>query len=611
MFKKIYRKVLGNPLHDSQEHGEKLPKWKALAIFSSDALSSVGYGPEQIVLILALPGIIAYGYLPYVLLAILTLLGIVTLSYTQVTKANPGGGGSYAVAKNHLGELIALIAAAAIFSDYALTVAVSVSSGTDALTSAFPFLSEEKVLIDIFVIFAILTIVNLRGLRESSNVFVWPTYLFVFGLIVIILTGIFNAITDANPIVSPQSTVKSQFDMAMLILLLRAFANGCSSMTGLEAISNGVPMFKKPQAENAVKTTYWMSGLLSFMLIGIGFLLMHYHIMPVENVTMLSQLVEMSVGRGFWYYYVQITTMLILYLAANTSYNGLPPLMSILAKDGYMPRYLGAKGERLSFSNGIMLLSFIAGLLIIVFDGNVEHLISLYAIGVFLSFTIAQTGMVVHWYKEKEPGWQKRLAINAFGAIITTIVVGIIIVTKFMHGAWIVIVFLPTMVYIFKKIKEHYNQLAAQLALPNPIIPDKREKKKNFVIVAVASPNQAVVKTMQYARTISDEITAINVFNDPVKGREIEDKWKQLEPDIKLVTIYSPYRMIIDPILEYVQELEDKKDPNDYITIIIPEFETNKWWHRLLHSQTAIVLRERLILNKDVIVTTIPYHIEE
>lgn len=340
MFRNIRRILIGRPLHNREEAGEKLAKWKALAIFSSDALSSVGYGPEQIVLALAIPGLILYGYFSYAYLAVVFLLGIVTISYVQVARANPGGGGSYSVAQANLGEIPALIAASALFADYVLTVAVSVSSGTEALVSAFPALVGREVTIDVLVLVAILTLVNLRGVRESSNVFVYPTYLFILGIAILILTGVYHAISGTAPVLPRESVIKQQFDWAVLAVVLRAFANGCSSMTGLEAISNGVPMFKQPEHVNAIKTTYWMSGLLTFMLTGVSFLLFHYHILPVENVTMLSQITELTFGRGWMYYYIQITTMLILYLAANTSYNGLPPLLSLLARDGYMPRHL-------------------------------------------------------------------------------------------------------------------------------------------------------------------------------------------------------------------------------------------------------------------------------
>ena len=548
-----------------------------------------------------------------VISAVLILLAIVTLSYAQVARANPGGGGSYSVAMHNLGELPALVAAASLFADYVLTVAVSISSGTDALTSAFPSLIGHEVALDLVILFCMLMLINLRGVRESSNVFVWPTYLFAFGMIAMIAVGVHNALTGSAPVIHAESMVRQNFDAAILVLFSRAFANGCSSMTGVEAISNGVPMFKAPEASNAIKTTYFMSGLLGFILAGISFLILHYHILPQDNVTMLSLLAENVFGRNWFYYYIQITTMLILYLAANTSYNGLPPLLSILAKDKYMPRYLSYRGERLSYSNGIVLLSILAGILIWAFDGKVEHLISLYAIGVFLSFTIAQTGLVVYWRREKGSHWHTRAFINGLGAIITGIVVLIITEAKFFYGAWIVFVFIPIMVFIFKKIHSHYEDMAEQLHLPldGPNLFETPVDSKNFVLVAIASPTILVAQTIRYAKTISNNISVLYVATDQDEADRVRKKWNACDTGVPLVTIPSDFRLILQPILDYVSQMVKHKNPDDYITIIIPEFETRKWWHRFLHNQTGWLLRTLLILRDDVIVTTMPFHLKK
>ena len=614
MMKLARRILIGRPLHNQEMSHEKLPKWKALSIFSSDALSSVAYGPEEIMIMLTLPGIIAYGYLAPIALAILALLAIVTFSYVQVAKINPGGGGSYSVAINNLGEMPALIAAAALFADYTLTVAVSVCAGTAALISAFPLLAAHEVSIDLAVLFGILMLVNLRGVKEASTAFVYPTYAFIFGIVTLISTGIYQALTGQTPIIPPESLAK-QFDWTMLVLLLRAFANGCSSMTGVEALSNGVPMFRSPEVRNVTITTYWMSGILGFMLMGISFLLMHFHILQIEGVTALSQIAELAFGRGWFYYYIQITTMIVLYLAANTSFNGLPSLLSLLAKDGYMPRYLGIRGERLSFSNGIILLSAIAGLLIFIYQGNTEHLISLYAIGVFLSFTIAQTGMVIHWRRERSPGWVIRAATNAVGAVVTGIIVLIIGITKFSHGAWAVIIFIPFMIFIFKKIRSHYNDMSEQLHLPledfDPTTATNLKAGRNVVIVPVATPTNIVAQTLKYAKSISKDVVALHIAIDEASGLKVEEKWNNWNPGVKLVTIYSPYRLVIQPMLNYITQLERQMKPEDYITILIPEFQTKKWWHRLLHNQTGWVLRTLLILKENVIVTSVPFHLKK
>ena len=614
MFRMLRHFLIGKPLHNEELSEEKLPKWKALAIFSSDALSSVAYGPEQILLVLSIPGLVAYGFLGPIALAILALLFIVTISYSQVAKVNPGGGGSYSVAIKNLGEIPALVAASALFADYTLTVAVSVSAGTVAIISAFPQFAHHEVMIDLLVLLGILMIVNLRGVRESSTAFVFPTYAFILGILMLIISGVYQALTGVAPII-PQESLQRQFDWTMLGLILRAFANGCSSMTGVEAISNGVPMFKKPEVKNAQVTTYLMSGLLGLMFLGITFLLMHYHINPLAEVTALSQLAEITLGRGWIYYYIQITTMLILYLAANTSFNGLPPLLSILAKDGYMPRYLGARGERLNFSNGIILLTIIAAILIVLYQGNIEHLISLYAIGVFLSFTIAQAGMVVHWHREKTSGWLPRAMLNAFGAIVTGIIVLIIGFTKFIYGAWLVVIFIPFMVKTFKQIKSHYMDMAEQLHLPvselNPDIEANLKIGKNIVIMPIASPTLLVSETMKYAKSISTDILVINVVTDEATGQKNQAKWQNWNPGVELITIYSPYRMVNRPILNFINEVASKKNPEDFITVLIPEFETKKWWHRVLHNQTGFILRTLLILKENVIVTTIPFHLKK
>lgn len=610
MLHTLRRLLIGRPLHNREAAGECLPKWKALPIFSSDALSSVGYGPEQIALSLAVPGLLLYGYFTYALLAVIVLLFIVTLSYTQVARANPGGGGSYSIAMHYLGEKPALVAGAALFADYTLTVAVSISSGTDAIVSAFPALLGHEVTIDLFVLFGVLMLVNLRGVRESSNVFVLPTYMFIFGMLAMIGSGVYQALTQGAPLIPAESAVKQPFDWMTLVFILRAFSNGCSSMTGVEAISNGVPMFKEPSVDNAIKTTYWMSGLLAVMLAGISFLIMHYHLQPAANVTMLSQVAETTLGRGWLYFFVQIMTMLVLYLAANTSYNGLPPLLSIMAKDGYMPRYLGTRGERLSYSNGIILLSMVAGVLIVGFKGNVEQLISLYAIGVFLSFTIAQISLVIKWRRERPDKWQHRAVINGAGAVITGLVVLVIAVTKFMHGAWIVLVFIPLMIAFFRAIHRHYQDMAEQLHLPLDEFPLEDEPARNIVVVPVATPTRVVMETLRYARTIGTEIIALNIATDEESGRKVAEKWQKWNPNIWLETVYSPYRLVIQPLLDYIDELEGRKAPQDFITVLIPEFETRKGWHRLLHNQTGWILRTLLILRENVVVATIPFHLK-
>ncbi len=613
LFQMLKRFIIGKPLHNQDIVREKLPKWKALAIFSSDALSSVAYGPEMVIAMLTVPGFVAYGYVAPVSLAILLLLGLVTISYVQVAKANPGGGGSYSVGKKNLGEIPSLIAAAALLIDYSLTVAVSISSGTDAIISALPVLIPHRVGIDLFVLFGILMLINLRGIRESSTAFVFPTYGFILGIFFLLGTGLYHALTGAAPVI-PSSSLEAHFNWAVLFLALKAFSNGCSSMTGIEAISNGVPMFKEPGYRNAQVTTYCMSVLLGTMFLGITFLNMHFHLLQQENVTMLSQLAEGVFGRGWLYYYIQVLTMLILYLAANTAYNGLPPLLSLLARDGYMPRYLAARGDRLVFSNGIVFLSVISALLIIGYNGNTEHLISLYAVGVFLSFTIAQSGMVVHWCREGTAGWKGRALLNGVGASITGIVVLVIMVTKFTAGAWLILLAIPLQIYIFKRIHCHYQDMREQLVLPQEILESHQvpvRQGKHWVIVPVAGVNRVVANTLGYAKRLSPHVVALYVATDDVAYEKVQGRWERWNPGVELKAIKSNYRTILKPLLQYIDEIEQISQPEDFITVLIPEFETKKWWHRLLHNQTGFILRTLLIMNKRVAVTVVPYHLEK
>lgn len=612
MHRSLKRLLLGRPLHNEDLVREKLPKWKALSIFSSDSLSSIGYGPEQIVLFLSAGWAIAYGYTWMVALAILALLGIVAVSYSQISQANPEGGGSYNVAKKNLNETAALVTAAALFIDYSLTVAVSISSGTDAIVSAFPFLAGHRIGLNLLVLFGILMLVNLRGVRESSNAFVFPTYAFITGIFLMIAAGVYQGLTPAGPAIPEASFARQPLDLTVMYLILRAFASGCSSMTGIEAISDGVPVFEEPSGRNAKVTTLVNAFVLATMFAGITYLFLYRHVMPAGNVTMLSQVAEQTFGRSVMYYYIQITTMLILYLAANTAYNGLPPLLSILARDGYMPRYLAARGDRLTFHNGIILLSVVAAALLIIYGGNTEHLISLYALGVFLSFTIAQTGMVLHWRRKKDPGWVLRAFLNGLGAAVTGLVVVVIMIAKFTFGAWAIPLVILLLVWMFRKIHNHYEDMRAQLGLPpSTKAGDGVVAGKNIVIVPIAGVTRVVENTLAYARKISEHIIAVNVATDVESARKVRKKWEAWDTSIKLVVLYSPHRTIMNPLFRFIGKVEKKIAPGDYITVLIPEFETRKWWHRLLHNQTGWLLRTLLLLNKNVIVTVVPYRLQK
>lgn len=612
LFKTISRHLLGKPLENTKLEGEQMPKWKALPIFSSDALSSVGYGPEQIAIVLAsVPTLATYRYFGPIVLAIIALLFIVALSYTQVVRVNPGGGGSYGIAMKYLGVYPALTAGAALLADYILTVAVSISSGTAALVSAFPVLHPYHVYLDLGVLI-LMMIVNLRGTREASTVFVWPTYFFLAAMGITLIGGfyqIWNGTLTAHTVAV--ETVAPLNQTALMLIVLRAFANGCSSMTGIEAIANGVTMFKAPQQKNAIETTAIMACILAIMLGGLGYLIIYLHLLPTQGYTLLSLLVEDIFSRTLIYYVIQILMMVILYIAANTAYNGLPPLLSFMAVDGYAPRYFANRGERLSYSNGIQVLTLMAGILIVLFQGNIEHLISLYAIGVFLSFTIAQSVMVVYWRQCRERNWRLFSVINGFGALVTACVVVIVLITKFIYGAWIIVLLIPTLVYMFLKVHHHYDDVREQLLLT----PEEYTKVmttdlgRNIIIIPIASPTQAVAKAIRYAKIISgpkDKIYAVHVYSDDERGKKIKTLWRQLEPDIELIMLQSPYRQLTDPLITFIQELRKETAPKDTITVLIPEFETKKLWHRLLHNQSGWLLRLRTLPYLDVVVSTVP-----
>ena len=612
LFKTISRHLLGKPLENTKLEGEQMPKWKALPIFSSDALSSVGYGPEQIAIVLAsVPTLATYRYFGPIVLAIIALLFIIALSYTQVVRVNPGGGGSYGIAMKYLGVYPALTAGAALLADYILTVAVSISSGTAALVSAFPVLHPYHVYLDLGVLI-LMMIVNLRGTREASTVFVWPTYFFLAAMGITLIGGfyqIWNGTLTAHTVAV--ETVAPLNQTALMLIVLRAFANGCSSMTGIEAIANGVTMFKAPQQKNAIETTAIMACILAIMLGGLGYLIIYLHLLPTQGYTLLSLLVEDIFSRTLIYYVIQILMMVILYIAANTAYNGLPPLLSFMAVDGYAPRYFANRGERLSYSNGIQVLTLMAGILIVLFQGNIEHLISLYAIGVFLSFTIAQSAMVVYWRQCRERNWRLFSVINGFGALVTACVVVIVLITKFIYGAWIIVLLIPTLVYMFLKVHHHYDDVREQLLLT----PEEYTKVmttdlgRNIIIIPIASPTQAVAKAIRYAKIISgpkDKIYAVHVYSDDERGKKIKTLWRQLEPDIELIMLQSPYRQLTDPLITFIQELRKETAPKDTITVLIPEFETKKLWHRLLHNQSGWLLRLRTLPYLDVVVSTVP-----
>jgi amino acid transporter len=607
MFSSLKRFLIGRPLKSTELGEQKLGKLKALAVLSSDALSSVAYGTEQILLVLSTIGFIAFWYSIPIAIGVLILLVALILSYRQIIYSYPHGGGAYVVSKMNLGVNPGLIAGGSLLVDYILTVAVSVSAGTDAITSAFPTLHPYTVGIAITLV-VFITILNLRGINESASVLAYPVYLFVLALVMLIIVGIFHIINGQVP-----STLHTPIGTTVpgitLFLLLRAFASGCSALTGVEAISNAVPNFKEPAAKNAAKTLVMMGFILAVLFVGVTFLSYWYGIAPKADETVVSQLASKVFGRGVMYYFIQGTTALILVLAANTGFSAFPLLAYNLASDKYMPRMYLIRGDRLGYSNGIITLGLASILLIIAFKGQTEQLIPLYAVGVFIPFTLSQTGMIVKWVREKPAGWIPKLLANLLGALITLTVLCIFFITKFTQ-IWSVLVFLPMIVFIFHQIHKHYDAVAEQLRVNPNKIPDKIEG--NVVIVPVAGITKVVEQSLNYAQAIGDYVLAVYVAFDRESMLRMEEKWKKWRPDVRLVTLISYYRDLITPISKLVDTIESKaEERNHTVTVLIPQFIPKKGWHNFLHNQSSVLLRLYLLYKKNVIVSTVPYRLHK
>ncbi|MGI8386321.1 APC family permease [Robertmurraya sp. P23] len=607
MVSSIKRLLIGRPLKSDQLGEQKLNKTKALAILSSDALSSVAYGPEQILIVLVSIGAIAFWYSIPIAIGVLLLLTALILSYRQIIYAYPHGGGAYVVSKTNLGVNPGLVAGGSLLVDYILTVAVSVSAGTDAITSAFPALHDYNVEIAIiFVIF--LTILNLRGVTESASILAYPVYLFVLALFLLIGVGLFKVITGQVPpeLHTPIGTPVAGIS---LFLLLKAFASGSSALTGVEAISNAIPNFKDPAPKNAARTLMLMGTLLAILLSGIVVLAYYYGITPKAEETVVSQIASQTFGRTFMYFFIQGTTALILILAANTGYSAFPLLAVNLANDKFIPRMFTLRGDRLGYSNGIIILGFASILLIIIFHGHTENLIPLYAVGVFIPFTLSQTGMMVKWIREKPTGWVSKLAINTTGALISFVVTLMFFITKFSQ-VWPVLVFIPVIVLIFHKIHKHYEAIADQLRVTT--CEEALPIEGNVIIVPVAGITHVVENSINYAKSLSaSQVIAVYVAFDREEEKRFEEKWKKWQPDVRLVTLHSHYRSIIHPLTKFVDTVEHKASESNYrVTVLIPQFIPKKGWHNMLHNQSSLLIRSFLLYRKNVIVSTLPYHLK-
>lgn len=605
MISSIKRVLIGKPLKSTELGEQKLNKAKALAILSSDALSSVAYGPEQILIVLATLGVLAYWYSLPIALGVLILLVALILSYRQIIFAYPHGGGAYVVSKSNLGINSGLIAGGSLLVDYILTVAVSVSAGTDAITSAFPALHPFNV--EIAVIFVVLlTILNLRGVTESASILAYPVYLFVLALFILIAVSIYHIVTgQATPALHTE--MGTPVAGVSLFILLKAFASGCSALTGVEAISNAIPNFKDPAPKNAAKTLLMMGGLLAVLFTGIVFLAYFYGISPSAEVTVVSQIAEETFGRNFMYFFIQGTTALILILAANTGYSAFPLLAVNLAKDKFIPRMFLARGDRLGYSNGIIILGAASIILIFAFQAQTEHLIPLYAVGVFIPFTLSQTGMIVKWIKEKPQGWVPKLIINSIGAIISFIVTMMFFITKF-EQVWSIFIFLPIIIFAFHRIRKHYRDVGDQLRFTNHH--ELKAINGNVMIVPVAGMTRVVENSLNYAKAFSpDQLYAVYVSFDREDEKAFEEKWKKWQPDVRLVTLHSQYRSVIHPLMKFIDIVEHKASESNYqVTVIIPQFIPKKTWHNILHNQSGILIRSSLLFRRNVVVSTVPYH---
>jgi amino acid transporter len=603
----LKRLLVGQPIPSHLAHHERLSRVTGLAVLSSDALSSVAYATDFILATLVVAGVGAFVHAIPISLVIAALLAIVAFSYRQTIHAYPTGGGAYIVAKENISDNAGLIAAASLLVDYTLTVAVSISAGVLAVTSAFPELHSYRVEMCLTAL-AILTVGNLRGIRESGRIFAVPTYFFVVSVIVLLAAGLFRYLSGSIVPVSMPLPPEAGHQPLTTFLLLTAFANGCTAMTGVEAVSNGVPAFRPPEAKNAAATLVAMATLAILMFVGITMLAHAYKVVPNAAESGISQLGRAIFGGpNILYYLLQAGTTLILVLAANTAFADFPRLASIVSRDRYLPRQFMNQGDRLAFSNGILVLSVFAAVLIVIFRGDTQSLLPLYMIGVFVSFTLSQAGMVIHWRRTRETGWKTSALINGFGALVTGVVLIIVAVTKTLEGAWIVLLLIPLIVAVFKATHRHYQHVSAELTLkgytPQP-------RLHNTVLIPIGGLQRAVVEALRYAETLSDDVRAIYVDVNPLQTEQLRKDWAAWGGRVQLVVLPSPFRSLMEPLLEYIEQASEEKS-NDYVTVILPEFIPRRWWQHLLHNQTSLLIKGALLFRPNIVVTSVPFHLSK
>jgi amino acid transporter len=613
-WRQFKRVLVGTPLASTQLVHERLTKVKALAVFSSDLLSSSAYATEEILLILILAGTGAFSFSIPVSLAIAALAAIVVTSYRQTVRAYPSGGGAYLVAKDNLGTLPGLAAGASLLVDYTLTVAVSVAAGVAAITSAAPALHDERVLLGVSFI-GLITLGNLRGLRESGTIFAIPAYIFIASFGSMLVVGLVRVLLDSDlQAAAPPNAVAAGTQGVGLLLVLRAFSSGSAALTGIEAVSNGVPNFKPPESKNAATVLVWMAIILATFFVGLTVLAHQFDVAPSETKTVVAQVAETVFGKTPLFYIVQAATAMILVLAANTSFNGLPVLASVMAKDRFLPRQFSFRGDRLAFSYGIAALGAASAGLLIIFGGEVHRLIPLYAVGVFAGFTLSQLGMVSHWRSARGGGWRRALVVNGVGAVATGVVAVIIASTKFMSGAWISLLGIGFLTYLLFAIRRHYDRVSEQLEVTTTAKvttgPQEAREHTQAVLVPVDDVNEAVRRTVEYARTVSENVTALHVSDDAAEAEEMRQRWEEVIPEVPLVIIESPYRSFIAPILTYIDAL-DHSHPGETITVLLPELVPARPWHRFLHNQSAAHLKKALRARPNTLVVGVPYRLRE
>jgi amino acid transporter len=617
--------LVGRPLPTADAPHQAIGKAVGLAVFASDALSSTAYATQEILLVLSLAGAAAFSYAFPISVAIVLLLAIVTVSYEQTIHAYPGGGGAYIVARDNLGELPAQIAGAALLMDYILTVSVSVSSGVAQIASAYPFAYEHRVALAVGLVLFVM-VVNLRGVKESGVVFAIPTYFFVAMMFLTVGVSLVRLFTGRlGQVVDPPHVIEGQAQALSLFLILHAFSNGTTALTGVEAISNGITAFREPKSRNAGITLVWMSLILGTLFLAISYIAGQIGAVPAEHETVISQIARTAYGgRGLLYLAAIGATTLILIMAANTAYADFPRLSALQAADGFLPRQLTYRGSRLVYSRGIALLALIACVLIVIFQASVTGLIPLYAIGVFLSFTLSQAGMTRRWWKtghlrpgeelkEKgsvlryQKGWGVKMVVNGVGAVCTAAVTLVFCVTKFTEGAWVIILIIPSLVLVFVAIHRHYLDMARRLSLDDfgaaPRI------RRHRVLLPISGVHRGTVNAMRYARALSDDVTAVYVSTDPAATEAVQRKWGLWGGGIRLMVLESPYRLLLEPLLEYIKSVLACRQPNEVLTIVVPQFVPHKRWHNLLHSQTAVLLRLALVFYRGVVITSVPYQV--